>query len=157
MLAREQAEPDWGFPGLAEVPVHGMERARALHYDVAVATWWETVGPALELDADRHAYFVQSLEDRFYMPHEAPRLAAALTYDLPLEVITEARWIAETLEALMPERRCLLVRNGIDKDVFAPVDAAARARRRRAAADPDRGQPGRVVQGRRRGARGGPS
>ena len=57
------------------------------------------------------------------MPHEAPRLAAALTYDLPLEVITEARWIAETLEALMPERRCLLVRNGIDKDVFAPVAA----------------------------------
>jgi O-antigen biosynthesis protein len=125
VLAREQEEPEWRFPGLAAVPVHGMERARELEYDVVVATWWETVGAALELRAGRHAYFVQSLEDRFYMPHEAPRLAAALTYDLPLEVITEARWIAESLEAVMPDRRCLLVRNGIDKDVFAPVDAPA--------------------------------
>jgi glycosyltransferase involved in cell wall biosynthesis len=38
-------------------------------------------------------------------------------------VITEARWIAETLEALHPQRRCLLVRNGIAKDVFAGPDA----------------------------------
>jgi glycosyltransferase involved in cell wall biosynthesis len=38
-------------------------------------------------------------------------------------VITEARWIAETLEALAPERRCLLVRNGVAKEVFTPPDA----------------------------------
>jgi glycosyltransferase involved in cell wall biosynthesis len=123
VLARESGELDWSFPGLADVPVHGMERARGERYDVVLATWWETVGPALELQADKHAYFVQSLEDRFYMPHEAQRLAATLTYDLPLDVITEARWIAETIEALMPERRCLLVRNGIAKDVFPPVAA----------------------------------
>ena len=42
VLAREQEEPQWGFPGLAEVPVHGMERARTLHYDVVVATWSST-------------------------------------------------------------------------------------------------------------------
>ena len=75
--------------------------------------------------ARRHAYFVQSLEDRFYRRGEPQRLAAALTHDLPLPVITEARWIAETLEALTPERRCLLVRNGIAKDVFAPAGGAA--------------------------------
>jgi glycosyltransferase involved in cell wall biosynthesis len=119
VLAREQAEPEWGFRGLVDLPVHGMERARAVDYDVVVATWWETVGPALELSARRHAYFIQSLEDRFYRPHEAQRLAAALTHDLPVQVITEARWIAETLETLAPERRCLLVRNGVAKDVFA--------------------------------------
>ena len=119
VLARDQEEPSWRFPGLGDVPVHGMDRARSGDYDVAVATWWETVGPALELPAGRHAYFVQSLEDRFYRPHEAQRLAAALTHDIPLHVITEARWIAETLEALAPARRCLLVRNGIAKDVFA--------------------------------------
>jgi glycosyltransferase involved in cell wall biosynthesis len=120
VLAREQAEPDWAFRGLADVPVRGMAAAQAGDYDVVVATWWETVGPALELPARRHAYFVQSLEDRFYRPHEAQRLAAALTHDLPLHVITEARWIAETLETLLPARRCLLVRNGIAKDVFTP-------------------------------------
>ena len=125
VLARRQEQPEWGFDGLADVPVLGMEAARAERYDVAVATWWETVAPALELDAGRHAYFIQSLEDRFYAPQEPQRLAAALTHDLPLHVITEARWIAETLEALAPERRCLLVRNGIDKAVFAPPDAPA--------------------------------
>ena len=123
VLAREQAEPEWGFRGLADVPVHGMERARGGDYDVVVATWWETVGPALELPARRHAYFIQSLEDRFYRPHEAQRLAAALTHDIPLHVITEARWIAETLEAMAPGRRCLYVRNGIAKDVFTPPAA----------------------------------
>jgi glycosyltransferase involved in cell wall biosynthesis len=121
VLARDQDEPDWRFRGLEDVPVHGMDVARTSHYDVALATWWETVGAALELPAHRHAYFLQSLEDRFYRPHEAQRLAAALTHELPLPVITEARWIAETLEALTPARRCLLVRNGIAKDVFAPV------------------------------------
>ena len=119
VLAREQDEPDWRFPGLGDVPVHGMAQARSLDYDVAVATWWETVGPALELPARRHAYFIQSLEDRFYRSHEAQRLAAALTHHVPLQVITEARWIIETLEELTPTRRCLLVRNGIAKDVFA--------------------------------------
>jgi glycosyltransferase involved in cell wall biosynthesis len=123
VLARAQAEPDWGFAGLGELPVHGMEVARASRYDVAVATWWETVGPALELQAARHAYFIQSLEDRFYTPGEPARLAAALTHELPLPVITEARWIAETLESLNPLRRCLYVRNGIDKAVFGVVDA----------------------------------
>ncbi len=122
VLARAQHEPDWGFAGLADLPVHGMPVARGIDYDLVVATWWETVEPALELPARRHAYFIQSLEDRFYRPGESTRLAAALTHDLPLPVITEARWIAETLESLAPERRCLLVRNGIAKDVFASPD-----------------------------------
>lgn len=123
VLAREQAEPEWSFQGLDEVPVHGMEQAAEGDYDVVLATWWETVGPALELPARRHAYFVQSLEDRFYRPHQAQRLAAAVTHDLGIHVITEARWIARTLEELTPSRRCLLVRNGVAKDVFVSPPA----------------------------------
>ena len=57
---------------------------------------------------DRHAYFVQSLEDRFYRPSEPERLGAALTHDLPVSFITEARWIAETLEELRPGAPVLL-------------------------------------------------
>ena len=123
VLARDRAGPDWTFRGLADVPVRGMDTARTGDYDIVVATWWETLGPALELPARRHAYFIQSLEDRFYRPHEAQRLGAALSHDLPLHVITEARWIALTLEELGPARRCLLVRNGIAKDVFVPPPA----------------------------------
>lgn len=119
VLAREQEDPHWRFPGLEAVPVHGLPVARGQGYDVVVATWWETLESALVLPAARHAYFVQSLEDRFYRPDDPLRLGAALTHNVPVEVITEARWIARTLEELLPGRRCLLVRNGIAKDVFA--------------------------------------
>ena len=135
MLARDAGRARLGFrgPRRRRRCTAWTSRART-DYDVAVATWWETVGPALELPARRrYAYFVQSLEDRFYRAGRAGSgWRAALTHDLPLPVITEARWIAETLEALAPERRCLLVRNGIAKDVFA----LARRRRRCAVDEP---------------------
>ena len=57
---------------------------------------------------DRHAYFVQSLEDRFYGGWDPMRVGAALTHALPVHFITEARWIAETLEELQPGRARLL-------------------------------------------------
>ncbi len=38
--------------------------------------------------------------------------------------ITEARWIADTLAGIRPEARCYLVRNGIDKQLFAPPQRA---------------------------------
>jgi glycosyltransferase involved in cell wall biosynthesis len=71
---------------------------------------------------------VQSLEDRFY-PHLSPeRTAAALALDLPVRFITEARWIADTLERLFEGHRVLYVRNGIAKDVFPTVDEVPVAR-----------------------------
>src|SRR4051794_7511654 len=121
VLAREREDPDWRFRGLGEVGVLSLADARDRHFDVAVATWWETTEALFEMNAGRRAYFVQSLEDRFYRPDEPQRLGAALTHDLPVHVITEARWIAETLEELRGGRdefRSLLVRNGIPKDVF---------------------------------------
>jgi glycosyltransferase involved in cell wall biosynthesis len=118
VLAREREDPDWRFRGLGEVPVRSLAQAREERFDIAIATWWETTAALYELDAARRAYFVQSLEDRFYLPDDPQRLGAAITQDLPLHVITEARWIAETLEELRGER-ALLVRNGIPKDVFA--------------------------------------
>ena len=120
MLAREQEDPHWQ-PRAARGPAGRARSTRraAQHFDVAVATWWETAFALFELRAERYAYFVQSLEDRFYRPGEAERLGARLVLDLPVAFITEARWIADTLADLRPTRRCHLVRNGIDKDVFA--------------------------------------
>ncbi len=57
-----------------------------------------------------------------------------------MRFITEARWIADTLERLHPGEKVLYVRNGLAKDVFAPVDASSARRASAAAADPDRGQ-----------------
>jgi glycosyltransferase involved in cell wall biosynthesis len=120
VLVREQDQPSWhGYEHLDHLHVRSRTQALQEHYDVAVATWWETTFTLFELRAERCAYFVQSIEDRFYRPEEAERLGAALTLDLPVAFITEARWIADTLAALRPDARCYLVRNGIDKDVFA--------------------------------------
>jgi O-antigen biosynthesis protein len=125
VLVREQDEASWhGYEQLAHVNVKSRSEALEDHYDVAVATWWETTFTLFEVSADRYAYFVQSLEDRFYRHDEAERLGAALTLDLPVAFITEASWIADTLAALRPQAPCFLVRNGIDKAVFPVLDEA---------------------------------
>ncbi len=133
-MTRRQQEPDWSFRGLERLHVVPIERAREDRYDVAVATWWETTSHLFDLDAHRHAYFVQSLEDRFYGGWDPRRVGAALTHALPVSFITEARWIAETLEELQPGGRVFYVRNGIDKGVFRPRrNRAAQASRARSA------------------------
>jgi O-antigen biosynthesis protein len=119
VLAREQEDPHWHHERLEGLPVASLDEARRERYDVAVSTWWETAFVLFELHADRYASFVQSLEDRFYRAGEAERLGARLVLDLPVAFITEARWIAATLSGLRPDAPCYLVRNGIDKRVFA--------------------------------------
>jgi glycosyltransferase involved in cell wall biosynthesis len=119
VLTHEQTQEPWEFEGLAHLHVEGLAEARAQRFDVAISTWWETTFSLFELQADRYASFVQSLEDRFY-PYGAPeRNLSALTQGLPVAVVTEARWIADTLTQLRPQTPCRFVRNGIDKQVFA--------------------------------------
>jgi len=118
VLAREQEDPSWAYRGLPDLRVEALPSARLESFDVAVATWWETAFSLFELDAARYAYFLQSLEDRFYQAEEPERIGAALTLDLPVDFITEARWIAETLRRTRPEARVFYVRNGVDKTAF---------------------------------------
>jgi O-antigen biosynthesis protein len=118
VLTRPAEGPPWPYRGLADVEVLSMAEARDQHFDVAVATWWETCLDLFRLDADRYAYFVQLLEDSTYPLGWPERIAAAMTLGLPVRFITEARWIADTLEALQPGARALYVRNGIPKDIF---------------------------------------
>jgi O-antigen biosynthesis protein len=125
VIVRDEEDVSWS--GYQHLPhLHLRTRSEALDdtYDVAIATWWETSFTLFELRAERYVYFVQSLEDRFYRHDEAERLGAALTLDLPVSFITEARWIADTLAELRPEAPCFLVRNGIDKEIFAPPERA---------------------------------
>lgn len=92
-------------------------------FDVAVATWWQTAYRLFEVPAERYGYFVQSLEDRFYLGNDpVERGAVALTYDMPVSFITEARWIQDFLAALRPDAECHYVRNGIDKSVYTPLE-----------------------------------
>lgn len=119
VLAREQEAPHWQYDTLEHLHVASLADAHGDHFDVAVGTWWETAFSLFTIPATRYAFFVQSLEDRFYLPHEAARHFAPFVVDLPVAFITEARWIADLLGDLRPEAPCFLVRNGIDKRVFA--------------------------------------
>jgi O-antigen biosynthesis protein len=119
VLAREQEDPHWHHEPLQGLPVLSLDEARRTRFDIAISTWWETAFALFELEAERYASFVQSLEDRFYRPGEPERLGARLVLNLPVSFITEAHWIADTLQDLRPGVPCHLVRNGIDKSVFA--------------------------------------
>ena len=118
VLVRDLDAPIWEHRRLQGVPVQTLAEAAAEPWDVAIATWWETTFSLFELRAERYAYFIQSLEDRFYRRETGERFAAALTQDLPVDFVTEARWIADTLEELRPGARVFVVRNGIDKGAF---------------------------------------
>jgi O-antigen biosynthesis protein len=118
-----KVDPDWEYDALPHVHVITLNEALGQEFDIAISTWWETAYSLFLLRAKRYASFVQSIEDRFYQPHESiERLSARLTLDLPVAFITEASWIAETLAELRPDASIQLVRNGIDKEVFAPVE-----------------------------------
>jgi glycosyltransferase involved in cell wall biosynthesis len=88
-------------------------------YDIAIATWWETVPALWQLDAARRAVLLQSFEQRFY-DRDAPfeRLSAETTLALPLDFIAVAPWLRDALASLRPDARCWMVPPGIDKDVF---------------------------------------
>lgn len=123
VLVREQELPHWGYDALEDVHVLSLAEGQAQRFDVAVATWWETTYSLFTVPAERYAYFVQSLEDRFYEPEMEQRLGAAITLDLPVAFITEARWIRDTLAELRPDAPCYLVRNGVDKAIFPAADS----------------------------------
>ncbi len=127
VMVREDDAPSWhGYEHLPHLHVRTRGQALQERYDVAVATWWETTFTLFELSAERYAYFVQSLEDRFYLHDQAERLGAGLTLDLPVAFITEARWIRDTLAQVRPDAACHLVVNGIDKEVFVPLEQLPR-------------------------------
>ena len=106
---------------IAGVPVRGFAEAASRGYDMAIATWWETLAPLYGIEARLRVLFAQSFEERFY--HEADRterLAVAVATALPDASLTVAPWMAELLAQLRPGTPSLVVPNGIDKDVFVP-------------------------------------
>lgn len=87
-------------------------------FDVCIATWWRTVYELYRVSADRYVYFVQSIESKFYQDNEKTiKKLADSTYHLPLEIITEAKWIQKYLKENF-DKNSLLVPNGIRKDIY---------------------------------------
>ena len=122
-LVRPQEGLNWPYSGIERLHVANASDLAGERFDIALATWWETVFSLPHIDARHVGYFVQSLEDRFYQEALSERRrGAALTYAFPLHFVTEASWIARTLHAIHPAGRVLYVRNGVSKERF-PIPA----------------------------------
>lgn len=106
-------------PGAANLARGTAAGLRGQRFDLALATWWRSAYDLAELEAEACAYFVQSIESRFFANEHPRRQALArASYELPLPVITEALWIADHLRARLG-RDVSVVRNGVDKQVFS--------------------------------------
>ncbi|MEG7408106.1 glycosyltransferase family 4 protein [Serratia marcescens] len=106
------------FPGAEKMTWMDYSEAADKQFDLVIATWWRTVFYLHKINAKKYAFFVQSIESRFYPEGEVTlRTLVDLTYSLQVNFITEATWIKEYLKEHF-DQDALLVRNGISKDYF---------------------------------------
>lgn len=88
--------------------------------DVVIATWWETAPwvAALSRRKGRKYYFVQGHEVFSPIPFER----GAATYRLPLQKITVAGWLTDTMRDTYGDPTAITVPNAVDHDRFhAPL------------------------------------
>ncbi|WP_417909395.1 glycosyltransferase family 4 protein [Candidatus Electronema sp. PJ] len=120
------AEYSW-HPCAHELDWLYLEQARAESFDVLLATWWKTPLLFSELQSVHYAYFVQSIESRFFPPPDPQhyknldriiwREMCDKTYSYAVPMLTEAAWIQEYLYKNY-NNQAWLVRNGIRKDIY---------------------------------------
>jgi len=105
------------------------ELAERETFDLVIATWWKTALTLHRFNSRQYAYFVQSIESRFYSETEMPlRNLVDSTYNLPLSFVTEAKWIRDYLHK-HHDKNAELVPNGIRKDLYTPVGSAISKRK----------------------------
>lgn len=112
-------------PDAAGLSIVAFDEAKRTAYDLVIGTWWKTALALAEFTADRYAYFVQSIESRFYPEHEVPlRRLVESTYQLPVHYVTEVAWIERYLSD-QHGQSADVVRNGVRKDLYYPKDKDA--------------------------------
>lgn len=113
---------DW-FPG-QNVPVHDAHTWQG-ELDVVVATGWSTAFWLPRISAKTKCYFVQSDETRFHPQGSLWQHLTTLTYYFGVHYLTEARWIRTWLKHNFGHD-AELVPNGLDPDLFCPVEPLRR-------------------------------
>lgn len=119
-------EVSW-FPEVSELSFVSFDQITSERFDIALATWWATAYSLYRIHAEHYAYFVQSIESRFFEEDIPTRYFAEMSFLLDLNVITEASWIRRYLGDTYG-RDALVVRNGIRKDCFTTTGACAAER-----------------------------
>ncbi|WP_299685919.1 glycosyltransferase [uncultured Vibrio sp.] len=106
------------FDGASSLNWRTYDEVANEYFDLTFATWWRTVFYLKRITSSRYAYFVQSIESKFYPEGDVVlRNLIEQTYSLELDIITEATWIADYLSNQYG-RDVQLVKNGIRKEFF---------------------------------------
>lgn len=123
VLKHVSSEEMCWHPGIAQLKIEHIDELQGQRFDVAIATWWRTSLELHKLDSKQYAYFVQSIESRFFDPSQtAMRRLVDGTYRLGLPGITEATWIRRYLHQQYGSAY-LLARNGIRKASYTELGA----------------------------------
>ncbi|WLE97232.1 MAG: glycosyltransferase family 4 protein [Candidatus Electrothrix communis] len=114
-----------------------LEQAKEESFDMVLATWWQSPFLLHELQSTHYAYFVQSIESRFFEEPDPTNYSTKdigvwqglceKTYSYALPIITEATWIQEYIYRKY-NNYPQLVRNGVRKDIYTAEGKAAAPR-----------------------------
>jgi len=106
------------FPDYKNLTVTSDEEALSMDFDVLFATFWKTVFRLYKFKAKKYAYYVQSIENKFFKSKDDEYYNfCELTYLLNLDTITEATWIQKYFKDNY-NREVHLVKNGIRKENY---------------------------------------
>lgn len=143
-LRKDASERLAWHPALAKMRILPIEEAAHAQFDIAFATWWRTVYELPRLQARRHAYFVQGIENLIYPdPADAAKRLAEATYAQGLTGITVSSWARDRLNENFG-MELDLVPPGITKALYTedgPAIASRRAERLRVLVEGPLGNP----------------
>lgn len=118
LLLREEKTHKWDESLTANLEIRGIDTSSHETWDVAIATYWETLLLLGEVNAEGYIWFCQLYEDRFFPDRNPNRAAMQISGSLPIPVITEANWLQKLIHHENPSRPVEVVLNGIDKEIF---------------------------------------
>ncbi len=118
LLLREHTSHNWESSLTESLEVLGIESLEAREWDVAIATYWETLLLLGQVEARSYLWFCQLYEDRFFPDRNPQRTSMQIAGSLPIPVVTEAHWLKNLFEHENPSRQVEVVLNGIDKAIF---------------------------------------
>jgi glycosyltransferase involved in cell wall biosynthesis len=119
-LLATRDDESWGWHHLMDqLSFRRFEDLEYRSFDVAVATTWTTVFNLPHVSARYWAYFVQSVESRFFdrSVDQARASLAETTYGLNLPMVTVATWLSTYLAHVHCAPATTVI-NGIDKTLF---------------------------------------
>ena len=118
LLIREEIDDTWFEPLIGKSVIVPPEAWQDDSYDIAIATYWETLLILGAVKAEAYVWFCQLYEDRFFPDRNPSVSSMQIAGSIPLPVVTEAQWLRDLLLSENPDRLVEVVLNGVDKEIF---------------------------------------